>query len=157
VPTGDAGRTAGSGGGAAPGTPQAASPEDGTTEPGTPQPGTTLDPAASDDPLVAVTALLERRDQCIRDQSVLCLDGVAQPGSAALASDVALVRSIQAGGELPEDAAIAVGQPRLVERLGDSAIVDLGAGRDSITASTLVMRGEAGWRIRDYLAAAPDG
>ncbi|MCU1544642.1 MAG: hypothetical protein JWM50_2507 [Microbacteriaceae bacterium] len=157
VPTGDAGRTAGSGGGAAPGTPQAASPEDGTTEPGTPQPGTTLDPAASDDPLVAVTALLERRDQCIRDQSVLCLDGVAQPGSAALASDVALVRSIQAGGELPEDAAIAVGQPRLVERLGDSAIVDLGAGRDSTTASTLVMRGEAGWRIRDYLAAAPDG
>jgi hypothetical protein len=152
---------------AAPGTATAAtgSPEASTTDasPAAPNsPGPSTDPTAGDDPLVALEALLERRDECIRAASVLCLDDVAQPGSAALASDVALVRSIQAGGELPAGAAIEVGRLRLVERLGDSALVDLGvpegpASPQRTTASTLVMRGEAGWRIRDYLLAAPDG
>jgi hypothetical protein len=39
----------------------------------------------------------------------------------------------------------------LVERLGDSALVGLGNGPETTPASTLVMRGEAGWRIRAYL------
>jgi hypothetical protein len=120
-------------------------------------PATPVDPVTSDDPVAALAALLARRDECIRDVSVLCLDDVAQAGSAALQADAAIVRAIQAGGELPDDGGLPVGELRLVERLGDSALIDLGASAHSTTASTLVMRGEAGWRIRDYLAADPDG
>jgi hypothetical protein len=118
---------------------------------------TPADPVTSDDPVAALAALLERRDECIRDVSVLCLDDVAQAGSSALQADAALVRAIQAGGEVPDDGGLVVGELRLVERLGDSALIDLGSSAHSTTASTLVMRGEAGWRIRDYLAADPDG
>jgi hypothetical protein len=120
-------------------------------------PATPADPVTSDDPVAALAALLERRDECIRDVSVLCLDDVAQAGSSALQEDAALVRAIQAGGEVPDDGGLVVGELRLVERLGDSALIDLGSSAHSTTASTLVMRGEAGWRIRDYLAADPDG
>jgi hypothetical protein len=109
------------------------------------------DPTRSDDPLVALPALLAQRDRCVRDLSVLCLDLVDQAGSAALQRDAELVRSVREGGELPDGATVVLGTPTLVERLGDSALVDLGAAPDSETASTLMMRGEAGWRIRDYL------
>jgi hypothetical protein len=38
----------------------------------------------------------------------------------------------------------------VVERLGDSVLIALGP--DSRPASVLLMKGEAGWRIRDYIA-----
>jgi hypothetical protein len=38
----------------------------------------------------------------------------------------------------------------VVERLGDSVLVDLDP--ESQPASVLLMKGEAGWRIRDYVA-----
>jgi len=115
-----------------------------------------VDPVLSDDPVAALGALLAERERCLRDLSVLCLDGVLQGGSAAMERDAAIVRSIQGGGETPPEAEIAAGELALVERLGDSALVSLGtAGPDppgqSKPASALVMRGEAGWRIRDYL------
>jgi hypothetical protein len=114
------------------------------------------DPLRDDDPVAAVVALLDERARCRRDLSVLCLDGVAQPGSAALEHDVAVVRALQAGGEQTADAAIDTVGPVLVERLGDSALIDLGDVPQTQPASTLVMRGEAGWRIRDYLGDATD-
>ena len=106
-----------------------------------------------DDPVAAAAALLAARQGCIRDLSVLCLDGVGQPGSAALANDTALVRDIQSGGEIPPfPASISL---TLVERLGDSAIVSLDpsdTATQTTPASLLLMKGEAGWRIRDYLS-----
>jgi len=114
------------------------------------------DPLRGDDPVAAVVALLDERARCLRDLSVLCLDGVAQPGSAALERDTAVVRALQAGGEQTADAAIDTVGPVLVERLGDSALIDLGDVPQTQPASTLVMRGEAGWRIRDYLGDATD-
>jgi hypothetical protein len=104
-------------------------------------------PVSGDDPLAALDVLLAARERCIREVSVLCLDAVDQAGSAALADDQALIRSLQDGAELPTgpDA----GSLTLVERLGDSAIVALGG--DSEPASVLLMKGEAGWRIRQYL------
>ena len=106
-----------------------------------------------DDPVAAAAALLEGREACIRDLSVQCLDAIDQQGSTALASDVALVRSIREGAEFP--VLPAPGELALVERLGDSAIVSLGVTAtstpDSTPASVLLMKGEAGWRIRDYL------
>jgi hypothetical protein len=113
------------------------------------------DPGATavvgDDPLVALPVLLAAREQCIRDLSVLCLDAVDQAGSGALAYDQALIRGIQDGAELPAAFTVVVRDLRLEERLGDSALVSLGDVPDAQPASVLVMKGDAGWRIRDYL------
>ena len=127
--------------------------EPGTDLPGSELPdldGPALDPVAGDDPVAALVALLDERDRCVRDLSVLCLDGVVQSGSAASDHDAAVVRAIQGGAETA-DAAIVANAPVLVERLGDTALVSLGDVPQTQPASTLVMRGEAGWRIRDYV------
>ena len=107
-----------------------------------------------DDPLAAVSDLIALRRQCFTQISVLCLDQVDQVGSAAMQKDAARIRQILDGGEL-DGIDLTTGRLRLVERLGDSALVDLGVKDDdaltSKPASLLVMRGKAGWRIRDYL------
>ena len=109
-------------------------------------------PITGDDPVAALSSLLDARDACIAAISIVCLDGVDQQGSQALDVDVAIVRGIQDGGEIPDDATIPVGEITLVERLGDTALLDVDAkGADSEPASVLVIRTEAGWRIRDYL------
>lgn len=107
------------------------------------------DSALPDDPVAAAVLLLETRHRCVRELSVLCLDDVAQAGSAAYDDDAALIRAIQDGGEYPGDA-IVDGDPVLVERLGDSALLDLPPGSDP--GSVLLMRTTNGWRIRQYLS-----
>lgn len=109
-------------------------------------------PALPEDPVEAAVLLLAERERCLRDLSLLCLDAVVQPGSAAQEDDLALVRAVQEGSEYPSGT-IADGDPVLVERLGDSALLDLPAGSDP--ASILLLRTAEGWRIRDYLAGAP--
>jgi hypothetical protein len=105
-----------------------------------------------EDPVEAAVVLLELRGRCFHDLSLLCLDDVGQPGSAALADDRILIRTVEDGGEFPPDGIIE-GELSLVERLGDSALIDLPEGSDP--SSILLMRTAAGWRIRDYLAAVP--
>ena len=83
--------------------------------------------------------------------SVLCLDAVVQPDSAAAAADRALIRDIQTGKELPTSWGVESDEVILEERLGDSAIVSLGDTADDQPTSLLLMKVEAGWRIRDYL------
>lgn len=106
----------------------------------------------SDDPVVAVIELLERREICFRELSVLCLEGVDQSGSTALAIDRDAIAAMRDGGEgdwprvSPQDAVV-------VERLGDSVLVDVGP--ETAPASLLLMRSEAGWRIRDWVAVVP--
>lgn len=106
-------------------------------------------PVAGDDPVAAVVTLLQARERCIRELSVLCLDAVDQAGSAALADDQALIRSLQDGAEFTPTPAPDGRLLVLVERLGDSAIVSLGPNGEP--ASILLMKGEAGWRFRQYL------
>ncbi|MBX3099934.1 MAG: hypothetical protein KF761_10175 [Salinibacterium sp.] len=103
-------------------------------------------PVDGDDPIAAARVLLETRERCIRDLDELCFGDVDQRNSAALDEDRALVRSIVDGGAatLPS-----LQDLELVQRLGDSALISLGA--DSEPASVLLVKGEAGWRIRDYL------
>ena len=108
-------------------------------------------PVMGDDPVLALVALLETRERCIRDLSVLCLDDVAQPDSAALAADQELVRALQDGAEAGPSLTITAAQVTLAERLGDSAILNLADAGESAPASVLLMKGEAGWRIRGYL------
>jgi hypothetical protein len=103
----------------------------------------------ADDPLAALPELLTSRAECLDQLSVLCLDAVDQSGSAALDDDAELVSGVREGGELPTGGVIQAKAPELVERLGDSALVRLG-GNDK-PASVLMIRTEAGWRIRDYL------
>ena len=108
-------------------------------------------PIVGDDPAAATASLLTARDRCIRDTSVLCLDAVVQPDSAAAAADRALIRDIQTGKELPTSWGVESDEVILEERLGDSAIVSLGDTADDQPTSLLLMKVEAGWRIRDYL------
>lgn len=133
-----------------------------------------------DDPLAALPELLEARRRCIASLSVLCLDAVDQAGSPALAADQSLIRVIQNGGELPETAESGE-SARVVERLGNSALIAFdgaesggpnsggtggGGAEDDAPdsggtegdgspetqpASILLMKGEAGWRIRAWL------
>jgi hypothetical protein len=124
---------------------------------------------AGDDPLAAAIILVTRRERCLRSLSQLCLEGADQPDSGALRGDREVIRAAQQGGELP-DPLTATGRviaPELVERWGDSALVRL-AEATSVTAtgppsatsgphrepaSLLLVKGEAGWRIRDVIAA----
>jgi hypothetical protein len=131
--------------GAAQGTVPSASPMTAATS--TPDAG----PVSGDDPVAALVALLETRARCIRDLSVLCLDAVGQAGSSALAEDQALIRSLQGGAESAKPFEVDDEQVTIDERLGDSVILDLVDVADSEPASVLLMKGEAGWRIRDYL------
>lgn len=100
-----------------------------------------------EDPLEALRLLADRRIECFRDLSVLCLDGVDESGSSAWDSDRSAIEGILDGGGYPPR--LNLEAATLVERLGDSALVDLGP--DSDPASVLLLKGEAGWRIRDYV------
>lgn len=114
--------------------------------------GPAVDPAlTSDDPLDALVVLLERRERCLAERSILCLDAVAQPGSSALADDQALIRALQQGAETSEPLIVSVADLVIEERLGDSALVGIIDPGDSEPASILLMKGEAGWLIRSYL------
>jgi hypothetical protein len=107
-------------------------------------------PVTADDPVEAAALLMRTREQCIRDLSAECLDNVDQRDSAALDADREVVRSMLKGGAPPSLPVVDPEHVRLVQRLGDSALVSLGP--DSEPASVLLVKGEAGWRIRDYLA-----
>jgi hypothetical protein len=100
-----------------------------------------------DDPIAAFTELTRVRNDCIRDLSILCLDAVLQPDSAAMADDVELIRSIERGDG--GEAVIEPEQVELAERLGDAALLDYET--DSKPASVLLVKTEAGWRIRSYV------
>jgi hypothetical protein len=109
-------------------------------------------PSLPDDPVLASKLLLAARETCFRDLSILCLDEVDEASSAASTADTALIRQVQGGGELPQSLAPSGAELTLVERLGDSALIGLGA--QSHPASILVIRTKAGWRIRDLLSGA---
>ena len=104
---------------------------------------------AGDDPLAATIALLGRRSACFGELSLLCLEGVNQQGSSASSADRAAMQTLRDGQEARYASAEAV-DPRLIERLGNSALVEVGP--ETAPASLLLMRSEAGWRIRDWIA-----
>ncbi|HEV7957120.1 MAG TPA: protein kinase [Marisediminicola sp.] len=131
-------------------------------EPGVPEGADPVeaDPAVlADDPIPAAVALLALRNHCIEARSVLCLDEVDQPGSAAWEADSHVVRRLQDGSTVDQAplAAVAlnIGEVELIERMGDSALLAVtvpGSASDTAPASLLLMKGESGWRIRDLIA-----
>jgi eukaryotic-like serine/threonine-protein kinase len=114
------------------------------------------------DPMQALPLLLEARNVCVRDLSVLCLDEVDQDSSGAYLADVAAIRQLEAGGKTEESAIVTASAPKLVETLGETALIDLGAPDGSTAqssstaqsnpASVLMIKTKAGWRIRDFLS-----
>ena len=104
-----------------------------------------------DDPLAAVPRLLDLRSRCLRDLSILCLDGVAAGGSRRRSAiDEAVIRAIRDGQVNPASVDIPDARRCWSSGWETSALVVLGT--DSEPASLLLMKGEAGWRIRAYLA-----
>jgi len=117
------------------------------------------DPAlVADDPAAATLALLQLRDECLAAASVLCLDGVDQAGSVAMAADTYQARQAEDGaGGSAGDEAEAVARTEVTatvqERRGNAALIILtpvtAAGQNTQPASALVIKGEAGWRLRE--------
>lgn len=117
--------------------------------------GTAADSAINgEDPVAAARALLAARARCFVATSPACFDSVDQAGSAVIEADRDLFRRTKKGMPLPPDATLEGFTPRLIQQLGDSAIIQLvDSAGDTVTtknpAPLLVVRSEAGWRIRD--------
>lgn len=109
---------------------------------------------AADDPVAAAEALLQNREECILKRSVLCLDGVDQANSSALDDDGYLIRSLRDGGAADARASLSGAKVVLSERLGDSALLTVQDSQSPAADGTalLIIKGESGWRIRDFLA-----
>ena len=124
-------------------------PSRGNADAGTDTSGSRAMVADTDDPIEATIAILDARSRCIEERSVLCLESVDHAGSSAMQDDRDLIAEHLNGTAvspmvqyLPEDF-------RLVERLGDAALVAVGP--QSQPASALIIRTEAGWRLRELL------
>ncbi len=108
---------------------------------------------AGEDALAAAVALLELRDECLARAEHACLDGLLQPGSALLREDRARVDATQRDGATAER----LGAPvdlRVVQELGGAVLLGAAfpdAAPETAAASLLVVRSEAGWRLRDLL------
>jgi Protein tyrosine and serine/threonine kinase len=105
-----------------------------------------------DDPVLAVPALLRLRAQCLEAASVICLEGADQAGSVALATDGYAVRMVQQGSPPVAAPDWDSHHASLAERTGGSALVTLTPGQNDPQrepASLLVVKGEAGWRLRE--------
>jgi hypothetical protein len=115
------------------------------------------DAAMGEDPVAAAVALLERRRECITERSIACLETVHQPESGARIADIAQVTAVESGGELHDDV-FSAHDVTLIDRMGDTALLALGtADAEPSThaiASVLVIRTEAGWRIRSLLGGS---
>lgn len=112
------------------------------------------DAIVADDPVAAGEALLRNRERCIQKRSVLCLDSVDQVNSSALDDDSYLIHSLRDGGAVGEGKPLSGAKVVLSERLGDSALLAVqGEGSTNAGgAGLLIVKGESGWRIRDFLA-----
>lgn len=106
------------------------------------------DATAGDDVVAAVQAMLERRAECFDQLDLACLQTIVQPGSAAEADEVAAMGVARDGGDAPaafDPAGIAV-----TAEMGSAVLVAVPyATGEREPASLLVMRGEAGWRLRE--------
>jgi len=119
--------------------------------PGPAEPSADAVATGSPDPDVAAPALLRLRAACLGSGTEGCLAGVDQPDSAMEDADRAASRSgPQDGAELHESDRLDRAQ-----RLGDTALITLHANGEEAPgrrpASLLIVRGEAGWRIRDLM------
>ncbi len=105
--------------------------------------------AAGDDPVAATRWLLERRANCFETLDLGCLDEVLQPASAIEAQDRAAMLAARDGASGP-DVGFDLETLHVSSEMGDAvlaAVMRASPAREP--ASLLVVRGEAGWRLRE--------
>lgn len=111
--------------------------------------GTTASETVGDDPAAAARVLLERRAECFETLDLGCLDGVLQPGSAIESDDRAALLAARDGAELV-DSGFDLTAVHVTAEMGDAVLIGLTrATPEREPASLLVVRGEAGWRLRE--------
>jgi hypothetical protein len=103
--------------------------------------------------------LFVERARCLAAASLACLEGADQLGSAVLDADQSAVARARGGATAHHGPDYTRYQASLIERTGNSALVELappasGSGaraapENSKPASVLVIKGEAGWRLRE--------
>jgi eukaryotic-like serine/threonine-protein kinase len=119
-----------------------------------PRPTAQPDPVLrGNDPAAAARELLDVRAECFRELSVLCLDAVDQADSSAYLADTAAILAAQERGGIDAEGVVLDGEAEIVERLGDTALIRI-QGPDAEPAPVLLIRTEAGWRIRGFPGAA---
>ncbi|MEV1129694.1 hypothetical protein [Agromyces sp. NPDC049794] len=131
---------------------QAAGPApEASAQPTSPDHGTVSGPGevSGDDPVAAARWLLGRRSECFATLDLACLDEVLQHGSAIETEDRAVLLAARDGNSSPlvafdtSDAVVTV-------EMGDAVLIAIRrAGPEREPASLLVVRGEAGWRLRE--------
>ncbi len=101
------------------------------------------------DAATAVAELLELRTSCFATLDLACLDQVVQPGSAIEAADrAAMVAARDGEGPVPDE--FDLGAIAVSADMGAAVLVTVPfATAEREPASLLVMRGEAGWRLRE--------
>jgi hypothetical protein len=103
----------------------------------------------SDDPVAAGRALLELRDECFATLDIACLETVVQAGSALEARDRAAMQAARDGGTAPEPE-FELTAIEVAADMGAAVLLRLPrTAAEREPASLLVVRGEAGWRLRE--------
>lgn len=104
-------------------------------------------PSVPDDPVTAAASLLEVRQTCLAAGDLECVLAVAQPGSPIATRDRASIDGgVEAEGPEPD-----LGSITLAADLGDAVVLTVPwVEAEREPASLLMMRSEAGWRLRDW-------
>lgn len=117
----------------------AAAPTPGVVPPADP-------PPVPDDPVTAAATLLEVRQTCLAAGDLECVLAVAQPGSPIATRDRATIDAAAAESRVPD-----LGSITLAADLGDAVVLTVPwVDAEREPASLLMMRSEAGWRLREW-------
>lgn len=102
------------------------------------------------DAATAAAELLGRRERCFDTLEPACLDALVQAGSALDQADRALMAAAQADRPGEPRPGYAFDGARIVGEMGGAALVEVPyTVPEREPASILVMRSEAGWRLRE--------
>jgi hypothetical protein len=99
-----------------------------------------------DDAVAAAAVLLRARVGCLREPSTSCLAAVDQAGSPVASADSLTLADLASAGDLVLPTVV----ESEVQRLGETVLLACRTADDE-PASVLVVRTEAGWRLREVL------
>jgi hypothetical protein len=121
-----------------------------------PEPDQAAEPRGdSPDVAIASPALLALREECLRSGSTECLELAVQKDSAAWRSDAAQIAEIRGGSRIHEPVWADGSSVAVIDSMGAvvllaiEAVPAVGTDAETSPASVLMIRTEAGWRIRD--------
>ncbi|MFF2495958.1 hypothetical protein [Agromyces sp. NPDC058064] len=101
------------------------------------------------DPVAATRALLALREDCLGSLDAACLGQVAQAGSAIERADLAALSGAREGAAIAPGA-FALDAVAIMAEMGDAVLMTVPyTDPEREPASLLVMRSEAGWRLRE--------